>query len=419
MPLFQYRATSENGETISGTAAGVDIESVSRELKTRGLSITDMSIVDTSIQETISVASEKSRESKQGYPPPPTTPRSTFETRIAGPVISLVSLKDLQFFFRQLGTLLNAGINPTDALETLSRNSGSPKLSAILREAKDHTLVGRPISTGFERYPEVFNPLMLSMIKVGEDGGFLPEQCLQLSDYIERDIELRNMIKRETASPKLTMIVSVFIIIGTNILIQSLAPGGMGLPVPWIFWALILIVGGTSFFFVKFLLPQPEIRAKFDEFNLKIPGIGGMIQGFAMAKFGRSFGALYKGGIPVHKALELAADSCGNEAIKRKVSPAIQQLKDGAGITDTFQATGAFSPLVLDMTRTGEMTGNMDQMLIKMAEFYEDEGATKAQMSAKIIGVACLIVTGIYVLIILLGFYGGMAAQAANAAGML
>lgn len=407
MPDFEYRGVDRDGLVVSGIASGQSLDEVANQLSTQGVVVHQLGMV---------AASVATAPPPQGPPgAPPTDARSTFETRVSGQFVGVVPLVSLQFFFGQLGTLLDAGINPADALETLSRQANVPKLSSILKECKEHVISGRPISAGLQRYPEVFSPLMLSMVRVGEEGGFLSNQCNMLSEYIRRDVELRNSIKRETMTHKITLFGSIIVILGTNLIIQAVAPGGAGLPVPWAIWGFALIVGVAVYFFKKLALPQPQVRRSFDDFVLKIPGVGGMVHGFAMAKFGRAFGALYKGGVALPKAVQLAADACGNESIRARVYPAAQSLKEGAGITDTLASTGAFSPLVLDMSRTGETTGNMDQMLDKMSDFYEEEGALKAQMAAKVIGVVCLIFVAVYVLFILVSFYSGFFARIGSA----
>jgi len=388
---------------VRGTAHGASLDAVAQQLSRQGVTVHKLGVLEGAPE--VDAPSVQAEAVRQVPVPPPTEARSTFETRISGQFIGVVPLVSLQFFFSQLGTLLDAGINPGDALETLSRQSNVPKLTSILKETKEHVMSGRPISAGLQRYPEVFTPLMMSMVRVGEEGGFLSDQCTMLSEYIRRDVELRNMIKRETATQKITVIGSVGVILGTNVIIQAVAPGGAGLAVPWLIWGLALAVGVGVYFFKKLALPQPHIRRSFDDFVLKIPGVGGMVHGFAMAKFGRAFGALYKGGVALPKAVQLAADACGNESIRARVHPAAHALEEGASITDTLASTGAFSPLVLDMSRTGETTGNMDQMLNKMSDYYEEEGALKAQMAAKIIGVVCLIFVAAYVLFILISFY--------------
>ncbi|MBS1724950.1 MAG: type II secretion system F family protein [Armatimonadetes bacterium] len=392
MPVFQYVAIDPKGQTVRGVVHGSSLTVVADSLSSQGLNVQELTM---SSQDPEPQASDV----------PPVTQRSAFETDVAGRFVNIVPLPELQFFFRQLGTLLNAGINPVDAFETLSRQSKNAKLSSILLETKGHVLAGRPMSAGLQRYPEVFTPLMVSIVRAGEEGGFISEACQQVSEYIQRDVELRNMIRSETAMPKITVGLSILIILFANLVIQSIAPGGLMLPVPWMIWLIALIFGIGAFLFVRLGLPQPKVKRSFDNLTLSLPGVGGMVMGFAMAKFGRAFGALYKGGVDLPRALILSADSCGNEEIRARMYPAADRLKEGAGITETFASTGAFSPLVLDMTRTGEATGNIDDMLTRVAEYYEDDGKMKAKVAAKVVGVVCGLLVAAYVFFILITFY--------------
>jgi type IV pilus assembly protein PilC/MSHA biogenesis protein MshG len=124
-----------------------------------------------------------------------------------------------------------------------------------------------------------------------------------------------------------------------------------------------------------------------------------------MAKFGRSFGALYRAGVSVGEAIKLSADACGNEYVRAQIYPAAREIENGGTITDAFGRTGVFSQMVLDMTRTGEVTGDVDAMLIKVSEYYEEEGAVRAKQAAIVLGVVVFVAVAIYVLIILIKFY--------------
>lgn len=397
MPVFQYEGVNQDGKPERGLLQGASLETVAKQLGDRGIQVNQLALAPGSGE--IPVAGS----------PPPTEARTRMETDVVGPLVGGVPLTQLHFFFRQLGTMLHAGINPVQSFETLSRQTNSPKLRAVVLETKDHVLAGRPISVGFQRYPEVFTPLMLSMVRAGEEGGFLAEQCRQLAEYIQRDVELRNLIRRETAYPKIVIAASIVIILATNVIISAVKPGASGLNAPVLLW---IVTGGlllAGFLFARVGRKNPGVRASWDRFVQNLPGVGGMIHGFAMAKFGRAFGALYKGGVPLGKSVKLAADACGNEHVRGKIYPAADRMDSGAGIANTLAETGAFSPIVLDMTRTGEMTGNVDEMLIKMAEYYEDEGQTRARQAAMILGVVCFLLVAIYVGYIVVTFYTGFA----------
>ncbi|MGE0001141.1 MAG: type II secretion system F family protein [Fimbriimonadaceae bacterium] len=398
MPLYSYSAQTPTGSFEQGVLESGSLDLAAQALTSRGLQVT-------SLQETADAPPGKPEPPAVQYEPLPA--RSRFVTDFWGRIVDVVPLRDLQFFFRQFGVMLDAGINPADAFNTLAKGAKDAKLRSILHEGYEATTQGQPLSTVFVRYPEVFTPLMHAMVRVGEDSGTLPEQCRNLSEYIERDIHLRNTIKRETAGPKITVFASIGIILLTNVLITSINTSAQTLPVPIGLWLFTIAVAAGVFFYARVVLPRPEARLGFDRFVLRLPGIGRMVHGFAMAKFGRAFGAMYKAGVPVSRAVEIAADACGNSAVREAVRPVSRALEGGTGLTEALASTGAFSPLVLDMTRTGEETGETDQMLLKVADFYEEEGALSAQIAAKVIGVACLLAVAAYVLFVVVSFYTG------------
>jgi type II secretory pathway component PulF len=260
---------------------------------------------------------------------------------------------------------------------------------------------GRKISEAFERYPDVFNPMMLSMVRAGEEGGFLVEQSKKLAEYIEREVQLRNMIRAATIYPKVTVVMSIIVIFVANWIIAAVGQEGSTVLISPLTepatWVILTPVIAVAIFYFRFVRRQPKAQWQWDKMTATLPGVGPAMHGFAMAKFGRSFGALYTSGVAIPRAVRLSADACGNEFVRSQIYPAAQMIEEGRGITEAFGMSGAFSPIVLDMTRTGETTGNIDQMLNKMAEFYEDEGTVRAKQMAVVVGVACLIVVGIYV----------------------
>lgn len=343
-------------------------------------------------------------------PRAPLEERSSLERDVAGPLVGGVPLTDLHFFFRQFSTMIEAGVGMSQTLQTLASQQRNPKLRRVLEEAANQVPHGRYLSETLERYPEVFSPLMMSMVRMGEKGGFLGVQTKNLAEYIQRDIELRNLIRRETAYPKLIVGASIFVIAGANMVIAALAPQGQRLWSPltqwetWVVLGPLLIVGFLVYRYSRY---NGSIQNLWAGAIQKIPWVGKVAIGFAMAKFGRAFGALYKAGIPFPVALRYAADACGNEDLRRRMHPAAVQLEQGVPISQAFADTGAFSPIVMDMVRTGEMTGNMEEMMVKMSEYYEDEGAVQTRQMAMILGVVAFLVVAVYVLILLITFYSG------------
>lgn len=429
MALFRYVGTQADGTPSQGEVLAVSMQEAVTRLQAQGVTVEEVSkAVDandplasaevfraapTAANSTAGPRSTSEQRPNEGRydEGPPTDPRSRIETEFAGALVGGVPLSDLQFFFRQLSTMLSAGLGAAQAMDVLAQQTRNPKLKMIVSETRDHIVAGRPMTAGFQRYPEVFSPLMVSMVRMGEEGGLVAEQTRMLADYIQRDIELRNIIRRETAYPKLVLGASVVIITATNILLQSLKPGAQGINSPLTTFGVLIVVIPlciAGFIGVKLAKQRPEIMSTWHSFTASLPWIGGMIRGFAMARFGRAFGALYAAGIPSPKAFRLAADACGNEALRFQMQSAADDIENGMSMSEAFIRTRAFNPLVIDMVRTGEMTGNIDLMLNKMAEYYEDEGSVQARQSAMILGVVVFLAVAIYVGFVIISFYTGM-----------
>jgi type II secretory pathway component PulF len=182
-------------------------------------------------------------------------------------------------------------------------------------------------------------------------------------------------------------------------------------------WVILgpLIVGAFLFFRVG--LANPRVRYNFDQFMARVPYVGTTFRQLAMAKFGRAFGALHKGGVPLSKSMLLSADACGNEFLRARMYTAQGKMEEGSGVTETFRDTQAFSPIVLDMVATGETTGNLDHMLTKMSEFYEDEAATRSTQTAQVVGVVLFLCVAIYIGYVVITFYTGNAASSFSGGG--
>lgn len=432
MPTFEYQAKGADGQVVSGVVFGLSLDHALKDLTTKGMQIEKIGVASnpndplSNAAYTVrsgpapveSVSGQIAGRTSEGAHPEPvriygpsTEQRSYAATSVWGPLVGKVPLKSLGFFFRQSATMLNAGVPIVQSINTLATQAQSPKFAEILREMVGHVEVGRSLSDCMQRYPEVFTPVMLSLVRAGELGGFLDEALAYVADYIDREIALRNLYRRLTFYPKLQVAVSILIVLLTNVIIHSMGKSG-GLsspltePIVWVFLTPIII---ALFFFFRVGLANPRVKYNWDYFITKLPYIGTTYRQLTMAKFGRAFGALYRGGVALPKSLVLSADSCGNEYLRALMYPAFRSIEDGAGITETLKSTNAFSPIVLDMIATGETTGNLDQMLNKMAEFYEDEAATRSTQTAQIVGVVLGLLVAIYIGYVVITFWQGYA----------
>lgn len=430
MPTYEYQATKADGVTETGLVFGTSLDGVARDLQTKGLTVTRIGLAAGSGDPLAGVGavapprsevprseSPRRTESASVQIPvteevlehgPPTGERSYMETSVWGPLVGGVDLTHLAFFFRQGGTMLQAGVPIGQTVNTLSGQARSPKLASILRETVGHVEAGRPMSAAFQRYPEVFSTVVISVLRAGETGGFVDSAMHTIADYLDQEVELRRLYKKVTFYPKLQLAASAVIIIGANLIIQSVAPGAKGLhsplttPATWVVLGPILVL---LFLFSRVGLANPRVRYNWDAIVARLPYIGTTLRQVAMARFGRAFAALYASGVPIAPALRMSADACGNEYLRALIHPAPERLEGGAGVTETLRSTSAFSPIVLDMVQTGETTGDLDGMLGKMSEFYVAEAEVRQIKLGQVFGVVVALAVAIYIGYIVVTFW--------------
>ncbi len=421
MAIFEYRATDANGRRVAGTMVGSTFADAAQTLQTRGLNVEHLAPAGVSHDPIAPQSAPR---------PSPATPTSdpgasgTGKTKMARMQTAIgyggVPLEKLMVFFRQLASMVHAGVPMVQTLTTLSGQARNPKLERILIEAAKGAQAGHPMSETFRQYPEVFTPLMTSMVVAGEKGGFLDTTCRNLSQYLEKEVNMRNLYKRMTFLPKMQIIASIGIILVANAIIAGI-PGADGsfmlwspltTPSTWLWFGPLLLF---VLWFWHFGLHMEKIRIWWDGVKVRTPYIGGINQRMAMARFGRSFGALFEGGVPLPTAYEQACEACGNTYVQERIMPALAQLKAGKGFTEAIAETGAFSQIVVDMARTGEFAGRLSSSLEDMARYYEDEVETQQTKLAVVTGIAVGLIVAAYIGYIVISFYGGMSARYSDA----
>lgn len=436
MPSFEYEAVTSDGQSIKSVAFGRDLQEVMLSLTQRGMQVSriENAYAKTDSLHGVQVAAPLPTEAeldpalKQEVPqtrtvappgaieqvqPPPLQQRSRILTNLFGPLFNRIPWGDLSFFFRQLGTLIEAGVPMVQTLDTLATQSRDPRLRKVVTEMRQAAETGLPFSAVMQRYPEMFSPLVISLIRAGEEGGFLAGACKEVSGYLDQEIEIRNMYRRETFMPKVYLVACIIIIAFTDVVLSEIgSTNRIKAPLndihTW-YWLGPTIIG--LFLFFRIGLSFYRIRTAWDASILKVPYVGKTLHHFAMAKFGRGFGALQRGGVGMSKSIFLAADATGNEHLRSRIYMAVPKLEQGAGIHETLSETGAFNPIVLNMIGTGEMTGSLDQMLTKVAEFYEEEAKVRARQTANMTGVAVGLLVALYIGYVVVTFYQGYRQQ--------
>lgn len=343
-----------------------------------------------------------------------TRDRSQVVKGVWGPLFGRVNYETLYNFFVQLEAMLRAGVLLVRSLETLGRQTRHPKLRGVIRDLQSSVLEGRPLSEAMEKYPEVFSSLQVNLIRAGEEGGILDRSLRHICEYLAHEIELRNLFKATTFYPKVVIAFSILLVLFTNSLVARIAEKTGG-PTFFLYnpladpsvliWLIPILV--FILLFLRVGLQNSRIHLAWDWFWLHVPYLGSTLRMLAMVKFGRAFSALYSGGVPISRALTLAADSCGNEYIRCRIHPAAISIQEGKGIAESLAQTGVFTPMALDMCATGEQTGNLDAMCRHVAELYESEARVRVRKSAVVFLVAVVVGVAILVAYIVISFYVG------------
>ena len=336
------------------------------------------------------------------------------------PAVNGVPLKDLALFYRQFATLVGAGLPLYQSLLTLEGQTRNGKLKEVIHNCQLQVQQGGKMSDVFANYNWIFNELQIEMIRAAEHGGMMDRMLVRIAEYLEKEIALRQMISRLTLYPKLVSVVAL-LILGKNFFLTSvpavarLVLGMMGkdnYSLMDYLWDTVLFLGilllGTFLVvaFCRVVLFQSEaMQEKYERLKMAIPGLGSVVQKFALAKFGRAFGAMYQAGMPLQAAIRVGGNASGSKVIARATRRAWAATERGAILSDAFRETGVFPHMVVDMLRTGEQTGNVDAMMEKVAEYLEGDAETKAHMHANIFAAVVLLVVLILVGVAVIRFW--------------
>ncbi len=326
-------------------------------------------------------------------------------------------LREKTAAFRQLATLISSGVELSRALDTIAARVGDPRLRRAFREASKHTSTGGRLSEVLARYPRLFSQLTVTMVEAAEKSGRLDEIFRLIADYHEAELHLRTTISRETFYPKVLMAAVLFIPVGAQALIRWIM-GNVRDAIAYLVLAVLKIAAAVSLPLLAIWLVWRAVRASeaggqaIDRLKLSVPVIGKLVHRWAMARFARALSTLFAAGVPISEALELAGMAAANSVIQRAALQAAERVKTGESIGDSLQSCGLADRLVLDMIRTGEETGRLDETLVKAAEYYEDEAMTTArQLTVLIVPVSVIImgiVVGYMALRFYMGYYGGL-----------
>ena len=327
-----------------------------------------------------------------------------------------VSTKDLAIFTRQFATMISAGLPLVQCLDILAKQSSKPSFGRVIGEVTREVESGATLSDALGKHKAVFDDLFRNMVAAGEAGGVLDEILARLANYIEKADALKRKIQSAMVYPVVVLTVALgatafmlIFIIPTFAKMFTDFGGELPLPTKIVlmmshflqsFWWALLV--GAALIVVAFnrYYATENGRRVIDQALLKMPVLGDVLLKGAVARFTRTLGTLISSGVPILSGLEIVARTAGNKIISEAIMSARASIREGETVSAPLKASGVFPPMVTQMISVGEQTGALDEMLTKIAVFYESEVDTAVDTLTSIIEPVMIVVMG--------GIVGGM-----------
>ena len=299
-----------------------------------------------------------------------------------------VGLKDLAVFSRQFATMINSGLTLIRALNILAEQTENKALAEIIGEIRSAVEEGRALSNAMAEHEE-FPKLYIAMVRAGETAGNLDQVLLRIAATLESDLALRRKIKSAMTYPVIVLIMAVLL---TTAMLVFIVPTFVGmfeslggeLPLPTklmlaasnfirSFWYVLLFTPLIAWKIFTTARKQPKVRFQLDRLKLKVPVFGLLFHKVALSRFARNFGSLLRAGVPILQALEITGDTVNNGVMGNALDDVRTAVKEGESVASPLDNHDVFPPMTVQMIAVGEETGAMDEMLEKIADFYDDE----------------------------------------------
>jgi type IV pilus assembly protein PilC len=392
MAAFAYSAINAQGLEFSGELHAQDLEAAKEQLRSRGL-----------------------------------LPQKLSELRSAnaksvGSIFKPVNPKALQIFSRQFATLIEAGVSIVQSLVILERQTQDKNLAAVVEEVRNDVESGVIISKALSRHPRVFSRLYIAMVEAGEASGTLDIVLDRVAVQIEKETQIKRRVKGAMIYPTLVLCFATLVLTGmlmflVPIFVKIFQDLGGDLPTltQWVvnvsnllrhYWFIIFpLLGGGVFGLIK--LKRTEWgRMNWDRLKLKLPmKIGDVVLKVTMARFSRTLATLVGAGVDIVKSLEITGQTAGNWVVEEALNDVRVKVHEGIPIAQPLVESPVFPPMVSQMVKIGEETGELEKMLSKIADFYEDEVDASIQALTSIIEPIMMIGVGLMVGVIIIAMY--------------
>ncbi len=400
MPTFKYEALDDNGDRVDGNVkAGTKQDAIDK--------VHNMGYVPTEVTQTEDQVpgGETGAEEDQGW-------FSWANFSLGG-----VSSQELTQFTSQLATLINAGLPIVRSLKILTNQMKSSQLKTISEQVSEDVEQGSSLSEAMSKHPKAFSGLYVNMIKAGEAGGVLDTILERLSEYMEKAEEMKRKVLSASIYPAAVLSFAVLVVICIMYFIiprfkqifDKLAGGELPTITRYLLgfsnfiasggWALVLVVPIAFWGLLKLIRMSKSGRKYLDRFKLKIPVIGDLYRKTITTRFCRTFGTLTSSGVPILDALQIVRGSISNEVVNDAIGEVHESIRGGETIAEPLQQTEVFDDIVVNMIDVGEETGELDDMLLKIADTYED------QVDAAVDGLMSLLEPALIILMgLIIGF---------------
>lgn len=355
MPVFTWEGKNRKGEVKKGEMEAVNETAVNANLSRQGIISTAVKV-------------------------------KTSETKA---IKVKVSTKDLVVFTRQFATMIDAGLPLVQCLDILSSQQENKGFKAVLTQVKGDVESGSTFADALKKHPKVFDNLYVNLVAAGEVGGILDTILNRLAAYIEKAMKLKSQVKGAMVYPISIITIAAVVIIGLLVFVipifaSMFADFGQALPMPtqiviamsnflqrW-WWLMGGAAYGAFFAFKKYYATEGGKKVV-DELVLKLPVFGDLLRKVAVAKFTRTLGTMITSGVPIMDGLEIVAKTAGNKTVETAIMKTRESISAGKTISEPLAQSGVFPSMVCQMISVGEATGALDNMLNKIADFYDDE----------------------------------------------
>ncbi len=406
MPKYIFQARNNLGKIQVGQVEASDEFEVARKLRSQQLSVVKVMVAGGS------------------------------SSSVSGSSTSRVNMKDLQIFTRQFATLINAGIPVVDCLKMLGEGKKNQQIKDAANRVKSLIEQGKRLGDAMASMPEVFDRFYVNMVRAGEEAGILDGILQRLAIYMEKSEKIKKQVKGALVLPIAILFISAIVVTGILIFVipkfQEMYSGA-GQELPFLTrivvgisetlnrrWYVVLAVMIGTPWVIKNWLESPEGKATFDEYILKVPLFGELIQKSAVAKLTRTLSTLLSSGVSVIDALEIAARTAGNVVIEQALARSKESVMTGRPLAAPLQKEPAIPDMVGQMIAIGEQSGTLDIMLGKIADFYEDDVENAVKAMTTLIEPLLMVFLGGIIAVLVLAMYMpifGMADVTSKAAG--